>query len=199
MISDVLLMWFAAFPLMGSPGPATLSLAATGAAYGSRAGLRYLMGIIAGTICVLVLIASGITGLVATQPAVVRLLGFAAAAYIVYLAFRIATARPLTKMRNHVRPPSWFGGFALAIVNPKAFAAIAAVYAGHKLVDGNLVLDALAKTGALASVVVIVNSAWLIFGSLISTVLHDPVKVRFTNIAFSIMLLASVASLMLMS
>lgn len=197
MTGSVALMGLAALALMGSPGPATLSLAATGAAYGSRAGLLYLVGIVVGTIGVLVLIATGITGLIATHPAFVRLLTVAAAVYIVYLAFRIATAPPLSAGGGQVRPPSWLGGFALAIVNPKAYAAIAAVYSGHELVQDSLLWDAVAKTGTLAAVVIIVNTAWLFFGSLISAALHDPVKVRFTNIAFSIALLASVGGLLL--
>lgn len=197
MTGSVFLMVLAALALMGSPGPATLSLAAAGAAFGSRAGLPYLAGIVAGTIGVLVLVATGITGLIATHPAIVRLLTFAAAAYIVYLAWRIATAPPLSTGGRQRRPPSWPGGFALAIANPKAYAAIAAVYSGHELLADSLFWDAIARTGTLAAIVVIVNTAWLLFGSLISAALHDPVKVRFTNIAFSIALLASVGGLLL--
>lgn len=57
------LLWLAAFPLMGSPGPATLSLAGIGTAYGFRPGLPYLAGIVAGTTGVLLMIATGVTAL----------------------------------------------------------------------------------------------------------------------------------------
>src|SRR5438270_3362303 len=40
----------AGLALAGSPGPATLSLAATGAAFGARRGLGYMIGIIAGMV-----------------------------------------------------------------------------------------------------------------------------------------------------
>ncbi len=194
MTAALLSMWLAAFPLMGSPGPATLSLAAIGAAYGSRAGLGYLAGIVSGTCCVLVMIATGITGLIMAWPALANALVVAAAAYIIYLAIRIATAPPVSKDRKGMKLPSLPGGFGLAIANPKAFAAIAAVYGGHQLVQHNPALDAVAKITALSLVIIAVNAAWLVLGSLISALLHDPVKARFTNIAFSIMLLASVAS-----
>jgi threonine/homoserine/homoserine lactone efflux protein len=42
---NALLLLLAAFPLMGSPGPATLSLAATGSAFGLSRSLPYLAGI----------------------------------------------------------------------------------------------------------------------------------------------------------
>ena len=68
MIGDLVYLWLAAFPLMGSPGPATLSLAAMGAAFGAEAGIRYLRGIIAGTFGVVLTIATGVTGIVLAAP-----------------------------------------------------------------------------------------------------------------------------------
>ncbi len=47
-MENLLLLWLAALPLMGSPGPATISLAATGSAFGIRPGLGYLSGILKG-------------------------------------------------------------------------------------------------------------------------------------------------------
>jgi threonine/homoserine/homoserine lactone efflux protein len=193
MSGALILLLLAAFPLMGSPGPATLSLAATGAVYGSKAGLRYLAGIIIGTTGVLLMIATGITGLIVAQPVLVTLLTFAAAGYILYLAVKIATAAPLAERSADARPPSFSGGIVLAIANPKAFAAIAAVYSGHALVPGDLALDAAAKIAALSAVIVIVNLAWLAFGSILSRWLKDAKTARIANVSFAVMLVASVA------
>src|SRR6266567_5749219 len=59
--------WAAAGPLllsslavMGSPGPATISLTAAGSAYGLRRSARYLVGVTAGTTIVLLAVASGV-------------------------------------------------------------------------------------------------------------------------------------------
>ena len=54
----------AAVALAGSPGPATLSIAATGAAFGGRRGLSYMAGINVGMVGVLAITASGVTGVV---------------------------------------------------------------------------------------------------------------------------------------
>jgi threonine/homoserine/homoserine lactone efflux protein len=43
----------AAVALAGSPGPATLSLTATGAAFGARRGAAYLAGIVVGMVAVM--------------------------------------------------------------------------------------------------------------------------------------------------
>ncbi|MCP4319850.1 MAG: LysE family translocator [Hyphomicrobiales bacterium] len=192
-MSDLLLLWIAAFPLMGSPGPATLSLAAIGAAFGARSGLSYLAGIVAGTTVVLVMIATGVTGLILAQPVLVNVITVLAAAYILYLAYRIATAPVMAEHLAESRPPVFYNGFILAIANPKAFAAIGAVYSVYGLVPSNIMLDAIARIGALFFVIVVVNSCWLFFGSAFSSLLQHPVAGRIANITFAVLLVVSVA------
>jgi len=190
---SLLVLWLAAVPLMASPGPATMSLAAIGALHGASAGLRYLAGIVSGTVCVLLLIATGVTGLVLAVPALVWLLTAMAAAYILYLAWRIATAPVLVARAGTTRAPSFAGGYALAIANPKAYAAIGAVYTGHSVVAGDLLADAAVKIAALSAVIVVANIAWLVFGSAFSGFLRDPVRGRIASVAFALLLVASVA------
>ena len=140
----------------------------------------------------LLLIATGVTAAILAVPALATAITLAAAAYILYLAWRIATAPPLSKDTAAAKAPAFPGGFFLAIANPKAFAAIGAVYAGHTVVAGDLATDAVVKVAALSLVIVLVNSTWLVFGSMIAALLHDPVKARVTNIAFAVLLVASV-------
>ncbi len=54
--------------VMGSPGPATISVSAVGAAFGLRGSLPYTLGIVAGTIAVLLVVAGGIATLVRSMP-----------------------------------------------------------------------------------------------------------------------------------
>ena len=165
MANNVLLLWLAALPLMGSPGPLTLSLAGFGAAFGCRPVIGYLLGAILGTYAVLLLIASGVTALLLAQPALVTILTGLAMAYILYLAWRIASAPIGMKDSKAKAAPVFWSGFVVALANPKAFAAIGAVYASHDILEGDLMGNALAKTLALACVVIVVNTSWLGFGS----------------------------------
>jgi threonine/homoserine/homoserine lactone efflux protein len=193
MIANLVLLWLAALPLMGSPGPATLSTAAVGASFGWRRGLPWLAGIVAGTAAVLLLIASGITAAILALPALKTAITLLAAAYILWLAWRIATAPPLSKPTEAAKAPAFPGGFLLAVANPKAFAAIGAVYAGHSVVSDDFALDTAVKIAALTLVIVVVNGTWLVFGALIAQVLHDSRKGRIANIVFAVLLVVSVA------
>ena len=78
--------------LAGSPGPATLSLAAAGAAFGVRRALAYMAGLVIGLIAVMGITASGVVGLLLALPGAAPVVTLLAAGYFIYLAFKIATA-----------------------------------------------------------------------------------------------------------
>jgi len=197
MVENLAVLLLSALVLMGSPGPATLSLAALGSAFGVRASLRYLGGIISGTATVLAVVASGITGVLFAVPGALPVVTVAAAAYILYLAWKIATAPPV-RQGDVGHAPSFPGGYLLAIANPKAYAAIGAVYSGTVVIEGSVGLDAAVKLVALSLTIAVVNSSWLVFGSLFSAVLSSPRLSRTINICFAVLLVASVlASLLL--
>ncbi len=183
----------AALALAGSPGPATLSLAATGAAFGPRRGLGYMTGIDAGMVVVMAVTASGVTGVLLAIPGVAPVVVIAAALYFVYLAYRIATAPPLAENAGDLREPSLVAGFLLSLVNPKGYAAMAAMFSGFVLVRDRTALDVALKMAVLLAIVVTVNAAWLYAGAALTRFFRDPRSNRIVNVTFAILLLASVA------
>jgi threonine/homoserine/homoserine lactone efflux protein len=182
-----------ALAVMGSPGPATISLTASGAAFGVRRSVRYLAGVVAGTAVVLVAVAAGVTGALLATPALRPALIAAAVAYIVYLGYHIATAPPLGAGPEAAAAPSATGGLLLGIANPKAWVAIGAVFVSVRLAQ-SAVLDAGLKTGVLAVMIVVINSVWLAAGASLAPVLRDPVRARRANILLATALLVSTAA-----
>jgi threonine/homoserine/homoserine lactone efflux protein len=183
----------AGLALAGSPGPATLSLAAAGAAFGARRVTGYLVGIVVGMVAVMAITASGLVGLLLAMPGASPIVTIAAAVYFVWLAWRIATAPPLTAESSARQPPSFIGGLGLSLVNPKGYAAMAALFSGFVLLQGRLALDAGVKIALLTVVIVLVNLLWLMSGALLTRFFREPRSNRLINIAFAVLLLASVA------
>jgi threonine/homoserine/homoserine lactone efflux protein len=182
----------AGLALAGSPGPNTLSLAATGAAFGARRGVGYLVGLVVGMVAVMAITATGVIGVLLAVPGATSVVVIAAAAYFAYLAFRIATAPPLAANGQH-REPTFAGGLFLSLVNPKGYAAMAALFSGFVLVRAQLALDVAAKIVVLAIVITAVNIAWLLAGAALTRCFRDPRLSRAINVAFAVLLLASVA------
>ncbi len=183
----------AGFALAGSPGPATLSLAATGAAFGARRGLGYMAGIVIGMVVVMCIIATGVTGMMLAIPGATPVVASMAGTYIVYLAYRIATAPPLAENTGQHRQPSFVGGVFLSLVNPKGYAAMAALFSGFVLVGERLHLDAALKIVILVAIIIAVDVAWLFVGAALTRLIREPGINRAINVTFAVLLVASVA------
>jgi threonine/homoserine/homoserine lactone efflux protein len=80
-----------------------------------RHSLKYLIGIIVGTTVVLVAVATGITAALVALPAIGSVLLGISAAYILWLAYHIATAPPLSAQTATADAPSLAGGALLGV------------------------------------------------------------------------------------
>ena len=188
----------AGFALAGSPGPNTLSLAATGAPFGARRGVGYMAGVNIGMVAVMAITASGVVSLLLAAPGATPIVTTVAAGYFAFLAYRIATAPPLTENTEFGRQPSFAGGVFLSLVNPKAYAAMAALFSGFVLVPNRFALDATVKAIVLAAIITAVNLAWLIAGAALTRFFRDPRTSRAINVTFAVLLIASVALALLL-
>lgn len=190
---SIVALLFASAVIMGSPGPSTISVTAVGAAYGLRHSLPYASGLILGTTAVLVAVALGVIALVIAIPHGVPVLITISTLYVLYLAWKIGTAPPLAVRREGVAAPSLRGGLLLAIANPKAWLAIAAVFAGNTVIEADHLLDAMTKIVLLTGMIVVIHLAWLVAGGMLARVLQDPVSGRVVNVALALTLVIMTA------
>lgn len=182
----------AGFALIGSPGPNTLSLAATGAAFGALGGLRYMAGILTGMILVMGFVSTGLGGVMLTVPGVTPVVAVVAAAYILWLAFRIATAPPLATTDDSDARPAFLAGLFLSLVNPKGYAAMAALYSGFELVKEDFLSDVVVKLVVVTATMLVVNVAWLLAGAALTQAFRHPTMNRAINLSFALLLVLSV-------
>jgi threonine/homoserine/homoserine lactone efflux protein len=178
--------------IMGSPGPATISLVAVVAAYGVRRSVPYVCGLIVGSELVLVGVATGVTATLVAVPPLRALLLAVSAAYILWLAYRIATAPPLSAQRTRADAPSLGGGTVLGVANPKGWVAMTAVFATARLAD-SAAIDAAAKSAVLGVMIILIMTAWLLAGASLAPMLRDPRKARVINCTLSAALVGATA------
>lgn len=178
--------------IMGSPGPATISLVAAGSVYGVRRSLPYLAGIIVGTTIVLVAVATGITAALLALPAIGSVLIGISAAYILWLAYHIATALPLSEQTAAMEAPSLAGGALLGVANPKGWVAIGAVFTSAHLAD-DAATDAAAKIAVLTAMIIMILATWLVAGTSLAPMLREPRRARVVNAALAVVLVGATA------
>ena len=177
--------------VMGSPGPSTMAVTATAAAFGVSRSLRFVSGAIAGTVAVLLAVAAGAVGLLMSAPALGAALTLASAVYILHLAWKIATAAPLSKQAADGSAPGVAAGFLLAIANPKAWFAIAAVFTGSTLIESSRELDGLLKAAILVIMIALIHLFWMLGGVSFSGFLSHPLRSRVVNILFGLILVGT--------
>jgi len=108
---SLLMLVLEAMAVMGTPGPSTMAVTASGAAFGVRQSLGFATGTIAGTVAVLLAVATGVVALLLSIPGLGAGLTLASAVYIIYLALKIATTPPLAKQTTGASAPSLPRGF----------------------------------------------------------------------------------------
>jgi threonine/homoserine/homoserine lactone efflux protein len=121
-----------------TPGPNVVLATASAANFGFRRTVRQIAGVTAGFGVQVLAAGLGLAGQFQAEPRLHTALKYAGAAYLLYLAWRIATATPSKAGTTRGRPLGFVEGVLVTWVNPKgwvttigALAAFTRVEAGH--------------------------------------------------------------------
>lgn len=109
---------------IGTPGPANITMMATGARVGLRAALPFVAGVVLGKQFIIWPIGFGLMALIAQVPVLFLALKWISAAYICYLAWRITHLRLTPGQDGADDAPGFLAGLIVHPLNPKAWAMI---------------------------------------------------------------------------
>ena len=192
MIEAIILLTIATSVLLGSPGPATLSLAAVGATYGVASGAPYLFGILIGLFLAMVGAVFGVAAVFDQWPAakwVIQLLG---TVYLFYVAFKIASAPVLFNAEAEQREvPGIRDGMLLNLLNPKAYAAFFVLFSQFLVPFENIPTQYLITATVCFAVAIVVDSIWLMVGSAIRPLFSNPKSARIMRVFFGLTIVAA--------
>src|SRR3984893_10373740 len=168
-------LWPPARPTAGGGGPPTWSGASLGPPTGSSRGGHAVP-----------------PAPLLPVPAIASILIWISVAYTLCLAPHIATAPPLSEPTAASSTFSVAGGTFLGIANPKAWVAIATVFASGHLAD-DTATDAAAKIAVLTAMIIAICAIWLVAGTSIAPLLRDPGRARVVNAALAVALVGATA------
>jgi threonine/homoserine/homoserine lactone efflux protein len=175
-----------------TPGPNNIMLAASGVNFGFARTVPHMAGITLGFFALLVACGAGL-GLVFTAVRALQLvLKVVGAAYMLFLAFKVATAHLSdADGTKPARPFTFLQAVAFQWVNPKALVACLsaiAVYVrpGHARTDFPVML------AVLMAATVLSTSTWAGFGVALRRLLREPRHARIFNLAMALLLVASI-------
>lgn len=182
---------FCAFAFVSSitPGPNNLMLLASGANFGFRRSLPHMLGIGLGFTILLLATGAGLAQVFQRIPHSQNMLQICASLYMIWLAWKIATARPATQNASGGRPMTCLEAAAFQWVNPKGWAmALTAntVYVGSGTATSVLLIALIFALINLPSV-----GCWAYLGAQMARWLSNPRRMRLFNLIMAALLIVS--------
>ena len=213
-----LLTALAAFAFVTSitPGPNNLMLMTSGANYGFWRTIPHMLGIGIGFCVMVVLVGAGVVGLFEAFPISYTILKVLSVAYMLYLAWKIATAAPASPassgqpatqagatqagaagedQKSGGTPMTFLQAALFQWVNPKAWAMAltsVSVYAPERDLASILLVALVFGAINLPSV-----GSWTILGQQLRRFLTNPTRLRAFNWGMAILLVASLYPVLL--
>ncbi|MGH7041291.1 MAG: LysE family translocator [Acetobacteraceae bacterium] len=185
-------------PLLGfavvmyvTPGPNNVMVASSAATYGVVPTLPHMFGIALGFAAMLVLVSAGAGAVVLAWPGVAPAMRWVGAAWIAWIAWKIATAPP-PHQDGRRRLLGFWGAVGFQWINPKAW-MIALAVAGSFLIPGRALDVQLLRISAVflgCSMPCLL--LWALLGSGAGRRLRSPAQFRAFNVVMATLLVASV-------
>lgn len=192
-MSQQLTIAFVLFAIVAAftPGPNNAMVLASGLNFGFRRTLPHVLGIAIGFGIVVLIAGFGLGAVFKSMPLLYAVLKYGGAAYLIYLAYRIATSGGIDdKDSQRGEPLSFVGAMLFQWVNVKGLiAAISsvAIYSAIAPYPYNVLF-----LGAVFGLVGFVSAAaWALFGASLRGLLSTPRAVRIFNVTMAVLLVAS--------
>ncbi len=174
-----------------TPGPNNTMLLASGVNFGFRRTLPHMLGITCGCMIMMIAIALGLGQVFTRVPALYSVMEIASVAYLLYLAWKIATSRSLSVNAANEQPMTFLQAAAFQWVNPKAWMmAVSGVTAFH--INDNLLINAGLLTASFAVVNLPSITVWAAFGLGVRRFLSGATALRAFNWTMAALLVASI-------
>jgi len=182
-----------------TPGPNNIMLTASGANFGFRRTVPHMLGVAIGFTLMVAAIGLGLSEIFERFPVIHQVLRYGGAAYLLYLAYRIATAAPMTAdaARAAGRPLTFLQAALFQWVNPKSWMMAVGAISAYTTVGGNLMLESVLIALTFGAIGLPSVALWAGLGVGIGRLLQTRWALRAFNIAMALLLVASLAVMFL--
>jgi threonine/homoserine/homoserine lactone efflux protein len=175
-----------------TPGPSNVMLTAAGANAGVLHGLPCFFGVVIGMSLMMFLVALGLGQLVLRSATILEIINWLGAAFLFWLAWKIATAGP-PRGEAETEPVGFLGAAAFQWVNPKSWLVSTSAAATYLHADAGSAFVQSALFGALFLLAAAPSCLlWLAFGAGVKRFLGSARAHRIFNVAMGGLLAASV-------
>jgi threonine/homoserine/homoserine lactone efflux protein len=174
-----------------TPGPNVVMITASAANFGFRRAIPHMLGITIGFALLIMASGLGLAGLLKAEPRLHLLLKYAGAAYLLYLAWRIAQAGTASPGSARAKPIGFIEATLFQLINPKGWVTAIGALAAYSSIGGNALLETIVIASVLAAACLLSVVLWAGFGVAIGRFLRHPPMRRSFNAAMAGLLVIS--------
>jgi len=180
-----------------TPGPNNVIAMTIGFNHGYRKVLPHLLGVLVGFPVMLLAIGLILRPLMEQYSMAFAVLKYLSVAYILYLAWKIATAPTNQDLLPEERTPpiTFWQSVAFQWINPKAWAGALTTVTVYMLPDHYRTSLMIAVGFSMVSIFTAIT-LWALIGKQIKRFLSDPGHVRIFNVSMAILLLVAVGMML---
>jgi threonine/homoserine/homoserine lactone efflux protein len=181
--------------MSGTPGPNNVMVMASGVNFGYRRTLPHIFGVNIGFSLMLGVVALGLGAAFVAEPRLQLAMKVVGMIYMLWLAWRIATASGVGEASGGGKPMTFLEGAAFQWVNVKAWVMVVGAIAVYSPPGYAPWQSALYLGGVMLLAGAPPTHIWTLFGVGIRRFLQNPKALRAFNIAMALLLVASLAPL----
>jgi threonine/homoserine/homoserine lactone efflux protein len=194
MLTAELLTALMAFAFVSSitPGPNNLMLMASGTNFGFVRTIPHMLGVSIGFTLMIVLVGAGLAKVFEIYPLAYTILKYASCAYLVWLAWKIATAAPPGAKGTEARsePMTFIQAALFQWVNPKAWTMALTAVSAYTL-PADPIVSLLVVAAVFGAINLPLVGSWTLLGMQLRRLLNDPVRLRVFNVTMALILVAT--------
>lgn len=157
-----------------TPGPNNIMVTASAANFGFRRVVPHMLGVTLGFAVMLLALGLGLAGVFHTEPRLHLAMKYLGAAYLLYLAWRIARAGEGNGGSARARPITFLEGAAFQWINPKAWIIALGAMTAYTTVGGSMVREVALIAAVFGTVTLPSLVIWALFGAGLGNWLHKP-------------------------
>ena len=177
-----------------TPGPNNLMLMTSGVNFGFRRTLPHLTGVVLGFSLMVALIGFGLAAIFARVPALLPTMRYFGAAYMLWLAWKIANSGPVEESQSRGTPLGFFGAVAFQWINPKGWVMALSALTAYAVVD-NYARNVLIVALTYFVIGFPGSGVWALLGSSMRRALAEPRIARWFNWTMAALLTASIVTI----
>jgi threonine/homoserine/homoserine lactone efflux protein len=175
-----------------TPGPNNILVATSGVNFGFRATLPHILGVTFGYPAMLLIVGLGLAKVFIAMPQIHVVLKYICIVYLLYLAWRIATAAAVSEGRKIAKPLTFWQAAAFQWVNGKGWVVALSAVTTYTVVNSTLAWQIVALSAIALLITLGSVCTWTFFGAMLRQYLHTERRRRLFNYSMAALLVASI-------